>query len=82
MVKSPTDDSHGSTYRHVETEQTEDDQIKQPPIVGSQAERKRILVVDDNSDIGFTLRLGLENGDTTMQIVSSAIHQPLTVTYS
>jgi CheY-like chemotaxis protein len=30
---------------------------------------KRILVVDDNSDVGFTLRIGLES-DPTMQVYS------------
>jgi DNA-binding response OmpR family regulator len=29
---------------------------------------KRILVVDDNSDIAFTLRIGLEDSDPTMQV--------------
>lgn len=29
---------------------------------------KRILVVDDNSDIGLTLRIGLEESDPTMQV--------------
>jgi CheY-like chemotaxis protein len=29
---------------------------------------KRILVVDDNSDIALTLRLGLEDNDSTMQV--------------
>ena len=27
-------------------------------------------MVDDNSDIAFTLRIGLENGDATMQVYS------------
>lgn len=31
---------------------------------------KRILVVDDNSDIAFTLRIGLEDNDPTMQVHS------------
>jgi DNA-binding response OmpR family regulator len=31
---------------------------------------KRILVVDDNSDIAFTLKVGLENSDQTMQVDS------------
>jgi DNA-binding response OmpR family regulator len=31
---------------------------------------KRILVVDDNSDIAFTLRIGLEDSDPTMQVHS------------
>jgi DNA-binding response OmpR family regulator len=29
---------------------------------------KRILVVDDNSDIAFTLRIGLEDSDPTLQV--------------
>lgn len=31
---------------------------------------KRILVVDDNSDIAFTLRIGLEDSDPTMKVHS------------
>jgi DNA-binding response OmpR family regulator len=31
---------------------------------------KRILVVDDNSDIAFTLRIGLEDSDPTMLVHS------------
>ena len=31
---------------------------------------KRILVVDDNSDIALTLRIGLEESDPTMQVHS------------
>ena len=31
---------------------------------------KRILIVDDDSDIVFTLRVGLENNDSAMQIYS------------
>jgi DNA-binding response OmpR family regulator len=37
---------------------------------------KRILVVDDNSDIAFTLRIGLEDSDPTMQVHS--FDNPLT----
>jgi CheY-like chemotaxis protein len=44
--------------------------MRQPPVVYSQGQLKRILVVDDNSDVAFTMRLGLENGDTTMQVYS------------
>jgi hypothetical protein len=29
---------------------------------------KRIMIVDDNSDIVFTLRTGIENSDVTIQI--------------
>jgi len=31
---------------------------------------KRILIVDDDSDIAFTLRIGLENNDAGMQVYS------------
>ena len=31
---------------------------------------KRILVVDDNSDIAFTLKIGLEDSDQNMQVHS------------
>ena len=31
-------------------------------------QHKRILVVDDNSDIALTLRIGLKNSDPTMQV--------------
>ena len=31
---------------------------------------KRILIVDDDSDIAFTLRIGLENNDAAMQVYS------------
>lgn len=37
---------------------------------------RRILVVDDNSDIAFTLRIGLEDSDPTMQVHS--FHNPVT----
>jgi DNA-binding response OmpR family regulator len=37
---------------------------------------RRILVVDDNSDIALTLRLGLEDSDPTMQVHS--FDNPLT----
>ena len=45
------------------------DQVKSSPSVLSHdpQQHKRILVVDDNPDIVFTLRIGLEN-DSTMQV--------------
>lgn len=70
MAKPLTDSNYGSKYRRIKTEQTEDDRINKPAIVDSRAQLKRILVVDDNSDIAFTLRLGLENADSTMQVYS------------
>lgn len=70
MDKSLISNSHGSDHHRVNTEQTEDHLIEQPTIADSQCQRKRILVVDDNSDIAFTLRIGLENGDSSMQVYS------------
>lgn len=73
MVKSsPITNSHRSDHRRVSIQQTGDDcRIRQPPlIVNLRDQHKRILVVDDNSDIGLTLRIGLENGDATMQVYS------------
>jgi PleD family two-component response regulator len=32
------------------------------------SESKRILIVDDNSDIILTLRMGLEDNDATMEV--------------
>jgi len=39
-------------------------------MLDSQGQHKRILLVDDNSDVAFTLRLGLENVDATMKVYS------------
>jgi DNA-binding response OmpR family regulator len=33
-------------------------------------QHKRILIVDDDTDITFTLRIGLENNDAAMQVYS------------
>jgi len=67
MVKPQISGEHGSDLQRTSAE---DDRLKQPSIVDLQGQLKRILVVDDNSDIAFTMRLGLENGDTTMQVYS------------
>jgi DNA-binding response OmpR family regulator len=67
MVKPQISGGHESDLQRISAE---DDRLKQPSIVDLQGQLKRILVVDDNSDIAFTMRLGLENGDTTMQVYS------------
>ena len=36
--------------------------------VWGDSDSKRILIVDDNSDISLTLRIGLEESDPTMQV--------------
>jgi DNA-binding response OmpR family regulator len=70
MVKPPITNSHGSDHRRISTQQIGDDKIIQSSIVDLHGHHKRILVVDDNSDIAFTLRIGLENGDAAMQVYS------------
>lgn len=73
MVKPTTsyNPANGSDPRmRVNTGQTEANEVGQPPIVDSEQRRKRILVVDDNSDIALTLRLGLENTEESMQVNS------------
>ena len=73
MVKPQSgSNDHESSYAHVSAETLEQDQIKQSPSssTATKTQNKRILIVDDNSDIGFTLRIGLENNDSSMEVYS------------
>jgi DNA-binding response OmpR family regulator len=72
MVKPQSgSNDHESSYVHVSAETLEQDQIKQSPSsTATRTQNKRILIVDDNTDIAFTLRIGLENNDTTMHVYS------------
>jgi len=54
-----------SNYGFLDVESLEKDHISFTSI-----QNKRILIIDDNSDIAFTLRIGLENNDTTMEVYS------------
>jgi DNA-binding response OmpR family regulator len=67
MVKPQISSSHGLDRQHVSAE---NDRLGQAPMLDSQGQHKRILLVDDNSDVAFTLRLGLENVDATMKVYS------------
>ena len=60
------------SYGHVSAETLEHDQIKQSLSSSTtpKTQSKRILLVDDNTDIAFTLRIGLENNDPAMQVDS------------
>jgi DNA-binding response OmpR family regulator len=69
MAKPQTVNSHGTEHRYANTELIESHRIKQSSSP-SRHQHKRILVVDDNSDTAFTLRIGLESNDTTMQVYS------------
>jgi putative two-component system response regulator len=70
MVKPLIGNTSRLDDQHVNTKLTEDDRIRKPSVVDSQGQSKRILLVDDNSDVAFTLRLGLENVDATMKVYS------------
>ena len=70
MVKPLIRNTSRLDDQHVNTKLTEDDRIRKPSVVDSQGQSKRILLVDDNSDVAFTLRLGLENVDATMKVYS------------
>ena len=56
---------------HVSAETLEQNQIKQSSSsTATKTQNKRILIVDDNTDIAFTLRIGVEDNDSSMQVDS------------
>ena len=67
--KSTGNDKPQTEKENVPTEKLEPDHIKSTsiPVSSEQQQLKRILVVDDNPDIVFTLRVGLES-DPTIQV--------------
>ncbi|MGH9965340.1 MAG: response regulator [Nitrososphaeraceae archaeon] len=67
LPKDGLDPKNGTVY----TRKLEPDQVKSSSSLLSEnpQQYKRILVVDDNSDIVFTLRIGLES-DLTIQVYS------------
>ena len=74
-MPEPSDiNSHESKHRLANIRLTEMEDTNQPSSSSlssfNRRQHKRILIVDDNSDIAFTLRIGLENNDTAMQVYS------------
>ncbi|MGA9934918.1 MAG: response regulator [Nitrososphaeraceae archaeon] len=74
-MPEPSDiNSHESKHRLANIRLTEMEDTNQPSSSSlssfNRHQHKRILIVDDNSDIAFTLRIGLENNDTAMQVYS------------
>src|SRR5918996_5228571 len=67
MSKPRIRGSHGSDLQRISAE---DDRLTQPPILDSRSQQKRILLVDDNSDVAFSLRLELESINKMMQVYS------------
>lgn len=72
MVKPQSgSNDHESSSAHVSAETLKQDQIKQSSSsTATKTQNKRILIVDDNTDIGFTLRIGVEDNDSSMQVDS------------
>ena len=71
--QSPSDsNSKGPNYGTIGTGQLEPYYVEKSTSSESSDTRliKRILVVDDNSDVAFALRMGLETNDATMQVDS------------
>lgn len=70
MTKSQTASKKDeSESRHLSTGLVERDDIKEA-FLSHEPQHKRILVVDDNPDIVFTLRVGLEHSDSVVQVFS------------
>ena len=63
---------HEPSYGHVSAETLEQNQVKQSPSSSpaTRTQNKRILIVDDNTDIAFTLRIGVEDNDSSMEVYS------------
>ncbi len=69
MNKKDSDDNLEPKIGTVRTEKSKPDQVKSSSslLFNDPQQHKRILVVDDNSDIMLTLQIGLES-DPTMQV--------------
>ncbi|MFY9964713.1 MAG: response regulator, partial [Nitrososphaeraceae archaeon] len=71
MTEPSAVNSRESKHKLTNIRLTEKEHLKQSPSSSfNRRQHKRILIVDDNSDIAFTLRIGLENNDTAMQVYS------------
>jgi len=71
MTEPSAVNSRESKHKLTNIRLTEKEHLKQSPSLSfNRRQHKRILIVDDNSDIAFTLRIGLENNDTAMQVYS------------
>jgi DNA-binding response OmpR family regulator len=71
MTEPSAVNSRESKHKLTNIRLTEKEHLKQSLSSSfNRRQHKRILIVDDNSDIAFTLRIGLENNDTTMHVYS------------
>jgi DNA-binding response OmpR family regulator len=68
MNKAHFDTSHGGSGRgQIKTGQLEPDLAT---LSSNARQHKRVLIIDDNSDVAFTLGMGLQIGDPMMQVHS------------
>ncbi|MGA7370224.1 MAG: response regulator [Nitrososphaeraceae archaeon] len=70
MTEQGLDDGRKGPHRTKISEQLgESNYIERVSPISSESRlKRRITIIDDNSDIGLTLRMGLELGDKTMQV--------------
>lgn len=69
MTEQGLDDGRKGPHRTKNSEHLNSNYIERVLSIPSEPRLKsRIMVIDDNSDIGLTLRMGLEINDKTMQV--------------
>jgi len=69
-VEGPNQGNKGPKDGTVGSGQLKSDYIERIPSFSSEPRlTKRIMIIDDNSDIGLTMRMGLETNDKTIQVV-------------
>jgi DNA-binding response OmpR family regulator len=69
MTEQGLDDGRNGPHRTKNSEQLKSNYNERVLSIPSEPPLKsRIMVIDDNSDIGLTLRMGLEINDKTMQV--------------
>ena len=69
MTEQGLDDGREGLHRTKNSEQLESNYIERMSSISSESSlKRRIMVVDDDSDIALTLRMGLEISDKTMKV--------------
>ena len=69
MTEQGLDNGRNGPHRTKNSEQLKSNYIERELSISPEPRLKsRIMVIDDNSDIGLTLRMGLEINDKTMQV--------------
>ena len=66
-IKGPKQGNKGPHYGIINSGNLKSDYVR-PSIPTEPILKRRIMVIDDNSDIGLTLRMGLEINDKAIQV--------------